>query len=129
MNTTEVLALTNSAAGAAVGAVVASGQFPEHFGLVLLAGFCGGLCRALAEPEPFWPHAVGTVLTGLFVAAFLWPAGAPMAEPLIGRLDLAPPSEAMFGGFLAGLMGVTLVGIILDFARARRKRLEEDLEK
>lgn len=128
MNTTETLALVSSAAATTVGAITAGAQFPEHFGLVVMSGLCGGVCRTFMEPGPIWPHAVGTVLTGLFVAAFLWPAGAPLVEPLVGRLDLAPPERAMFGGFMTGLMGVTLVGLILDFARARRRKLEEDFE-
>lgn len=96
-------------------------QLPEHLPLVAFSGLAGGIARWVALRERLWPDGLGTIVIGLTAAVFLWPLGEPMVEPVLGRLDMEPATAVMFGGFVTGLMGVSLIGWLLDVARARQK--------
>jgi len=98
--------------------------FPEYTPLVVFSGFFGGVARWIALQEKAWPDGLGTVVTGATVALFLWPVAEPMLEPMLGQLEMEPTTAVMFGGFVTGLMGVSIIGWILDVIRAKRKEID-----
>lgn len=99
---------------------------PEYVPLVAFSGFCGGIARWFALKERWWPDGLGTIVTGTTVAAFMWPVAEPILEPFLGRLDMEPSTAVMFGGFITGLMGVSLIGWVLDVIRAKREDANAD---
>lgn len=111
----------------AAGVVLASTwwvpEFPEHTVLVLLSGLAGGVCRWFAAREKIWPHGLSSVIVGGLTAVFLWPLGEPALAPWTGKLEMDPLTTTMFGGFITGLLGISLIGFVLDFGR---KRMTED---
>lgn len=100
-------------------------QFPQHIPLVAFAGLCGGVARWIADRQKLWPRGLGTILTGIMAAVFLWPVVRPLTESWTGRLDMDPETALMFGGFVAGLSGVTLIGAFVDVISSRSKRIEK----
>lgn len=98
-------------------------QFPEFTGLIALAGLAGGFCRWRLEQSRLWPNGLSLILSGMLVSVFLWPLGQPLSEQLAGRVSLDPPTAAMAGGFITGVLGLTLVGAVMDVFNARRKRM------
>lgn len=99
--------------------------FPEYAPLVVFSGFFGGIARWIALREKLWPDGLGTVVTGATVALFLWPVAEPIMEPALGTLEMEPTTAVMFGGFVTGLMGVSIIGWILDVIRAKRKEVKD----
>ena len=109
----------SSVASAGIWAPIAT-SLPEHVPLIAISGFFGGLARWIALKERLWPDGLGTLVTGMTVAVFLWPVGQPFLEPAIGKLEMDPVTAMMFGGFVTGLMGVSMIGWLLDIVRAKR---------
>lgn len=122
-----VAAICKAALALVLSALMFVPELPNHFPMVVIAGFCGGLVRFIAERERFWPTGLGTIITGMVTAAFLWPVGQPWVEGFLDtKLSLEPVTAAMFGGFVTGVMGVSLIGLILDFTRARREKVNAE---
>lgn len=93
-------------------------QLPETLPIVAASGFCGGLVRVIALRERLWPQGLGSIVTGCIVGVFVWPVAEPMLSPWLGSLKLDSITRLMFGAFVTGLMGVSLVGFFLDKTRA-----------
>lgn len=95
---------------------------PEHVPLAFFSGVCGGFIRWVIEKSRWWPAGLLTMLAGGIIAMFMWPAGqAVFSEYLpVGNMD--QHTATMFGGFIAGVLGVGLVGIFLDFAKGIKRR-------
>lgn len=121
---------SNSAVTSAVGVALASAYWmpavPEHVPLVALSGLAGGICRMFAAKEKLWPQGFSSVVVGMLAATFLWPVGEPFLEPLIGNLEMEPEVSIMFGGFVTGLLGVSLIGLFVDFGRSKREARDDD---
>lgn len=102
------------------------GELPDYTTLAGLSGLAGGFCRWVALREQWWPQGIGSVALGGVTAIFLWPVAGGLFEPLIGRVDMEPAAARMLGGFLTGLSGVSLVGLYLDFIRARSRVVNKE---
>jgi len=113
-----VLAATGFAAGLLA-------QVPESVPLAMIAGLAGGLCAALADwivdAQPLGWRAMGHATIGAFTAGFLYPLGQPIAAEVLGRFEVDPGIGVMFGGFMMGVMGLSVIVMIRDAARARLK--------
>lgn len=122
------MAITKTAmvVSAAVLSVPLIGDLPAHLPLVAFSGLMGGFCRWFALREKGWPDGVGSVVLGTIAAVFLWPLAEPIFGPLIGKIALEPSTSHMLGGFLTGLSGISLIGLFLDFIRARRRQQENN---
>lgn len=111
---------------AALAAPFVAGGQADYLPVVALAGLCGGVTRWIGEGQRFWPQGLSTVLLGLMTAIFLWPIARPLTESVTGALEMGPFEGLMFGGFVSGLTGVTLVGFVIDIMRSRRRRFVEE---
>lgn len=99
-------------------------QLPEYTIVVAMSGLAGGVCRWIADKSSVL-DGVGAVISGGLIAVFVWPLGQAMTEGIVGKLELEPVTTAMLGGFITGVLGIALIGGILDVFRARTKRLED----
>jgi len=128
--TTMVAASPEQAVKAAVGVAGSAALWvpalPEHLVLVALSGVAGGVSRWVAARERFWPAGASSVILGCLASIFLWPVGQPILEPWLGKLEMDPTTSVMFGGYVTGLMGLTLITFIIDFTQSRAKRGPED---
>lgn len=115
----EVKAMANVVLSAGIWAPIVA-QLPEHLPLVAMSGLAGGIARWIALKERAWPDGLGTIVIGMTASVFLWPLGQPLVEPMLGKLEMEPVTAVMFGGFVTGLMGVSLIGWLLDIARAKK---------
>ena len=70
--------------------------------------------------EKMWPDGMGSAVTGLFAATFMWPVGQPLVEGITGKLELDLVTSIMFGAYITGLLGVSVIGAILDFGTAKK---------
>ncbi|WP_299734638.1 hypothetical protein [uncultured Roseobacter sp.] len=107
-------------------AVLAPIVLPEHVPLAALSGACGGLTRWAADRNHIWPHGAAAIVSGIMVAVFMWPAGQPLIEGFIGKLELEPVTALMFGAYVTGILGISLVGAILDVFQSRKSRMEAE---
>ena len=94
-------------------------------GILLTSGFCGGLIRVSHQSTPLWPNGAMTVVSSGITAVFLWPFGEPLFADFLGPAISEPLFKLMFGGFIVGLLGTSLVGFILDFFSFRRAKVLE----
>jgi len=113
-----VLAVTAFAAG-----VLA--QVPEAVPLAMIAGLAGGVCAALADwivdAQPLGWRALGHALIGAFTAGFMFPLGQPIVADVLGRFEMDPAVGVLFGGFMMGVMGLSVIVLVRDAARSRLK--------
>ena len=105
-------------------------QIPEAVPLALVAGLAGGMCAALADwavdGKALRFQALAQIAIGGLLAAFLYPIGQPIAESVLGSFELEPVIGVWFGGFMIGVMGLSLVVAIRDGGHAVLKRRKRD---
>lgn len=114
-----MMASQETAAVAVASGVGLVALLPEYWPVLLLSGFVAGLLRALHimgsnSDKRVWEAALG-MFTSLSSSFFLWPAMQGLFEPTFGRLDMEPIVGVLFGSFIAGLIGVALIGAFLDW--------------
>lgn len=97
-------------------------QLPQYLPIAALAGLAGGVTRWVRLREKMWPDGLSSAITGLFAASFLWPIGQPIIEGITGRLQLDPITSVLFGAYITGLLGVTVIGAILDLGVGKKAR-------
>lgn len=124
--TTTPTQAVKAAVGVGASAVLWLPAIPEHVALVAMSGIAGGMSRWVAAREKFWPAGASSVILGCLAAVFLWPVGRPILEPWLGKLEMDPTTSIMFGGYVTGLMGLTLITFIIDFTQSRTKRGQSD---
>ena len=90
-------------------------------GQAVIAGALGGVVRWLSVKEG-WRQGLVSVVVGAICALYLGPLAVPALEPIIGTIVVDPASQAGFSGFVLGLGGVGVVGFVLDFWRAKRRK-------
>lgn len=101
---------------------------PEHVPLVAVSGLAGGICRAFAVREKIWPNGASSVIVGCLVATFMWPVAEPFFAPAIGNLNIDGDVQVMFGGFVTGLLGMSLIGFFLDVFQRHKEGRTNDQE-
>jgi len=115
-----------AAVGVAGSAILWVPAIPEHLLLVALSGVAGGVSRWVAARERFWPAGASSIVLGSLASVFLWPVGQPLLEPWLGKLEMDPTTSIMFGGYVTGLMGLTLITFIIDFTQSRAQKGKND---
>jgi hypothetical protein len=87
-------------------------------GKAALAGALGGIVRWVTLRE-HWRDGILSLLVGAICAVYLGPLVAPILEPVIGKL--APGGDtAGSSGFVVGISGMSISGLLIDVFRARR---------
>lgn len=78
---------------------------------IMLAGFVGGVIRAITTKEmPLWQR-IATVITGCAFSLYGTPVFAPIARSLAVRFGAIDSAEGFSNGSMEGLVGL-LLGLI-----------------
>ncbi len=94
---------------------------------LLLAGALGGMVRWLTLRD-HWVDGLISIVVGAICSLYLSPLVIPSVTPMLGAVNIAPDSVSGLSGFLIGIGGITVSGLVMDLWRARRKKLKgEDL--
>lgn len=88
-------------------------------GAAVLAGAAGGIVRTFALQQRSWRDLLINMSSGALCSLYLGPGVEAFLTSWVGDLYLEPANLTSLAGFLAGLAGITLAGIVIDFARAR----------
>lgn len=99
----------------------ALGELPESLPLLAVSGLAGGITRWLAKRERIWPDGFSTVISGFTSAIFLSPLAHTVVGPSLARIEMDPRTAILFGGYTAGLLGVVLIGMIIDIGEKKRE--------
>jgi hypothetical protein len=100
----------------------------DFFGLgtdrtqLIIAGALGGLVRWLTLRD-HWSDGIIAIIVGALCATFVSPLALPALTPLLGNVGMPPESVNGFSGFLIGVGGISVSGLLLDVWRLRRKML------
>jgi len=96
---------------------------------LLVAGALGGLVRWITLRDK-WTDGLASVVVGTICALYVSPLTIPIVTPALGGIGMPPESTNGLSGFLTGVAGIALSGILIDFWRLRKRQLEaEQLEK
>lgn len=91
-------------------------------GQLIVAGIAGGLVRWLTLRES-WRSLLPTLLVGALTSLYLGPHFTNWLSPILGAITPSGTSEDTLGGFLAGVVGIGLTGLIIDFWNVRRGKI------
>lgn len=92
---------------------------------LVVAGALGGLVRWLTLRD-HWSDGVIAIIVGALCAAFVSPLALPALTPFLGSVGMPPDSVTGFSGFIVGVGGISVSGLLLDAWRLRRKMLKAD---
>lgn len=97
-------------------------------GQVILAGAAGGIVRWLTLRES-WRDGLVSIIVGAICALYLGPLIEPLLEPVLGKIVVDPVRRAAFSGFMIGLGGIVVAGLVIDAWSIRRSliRKRDDL--
>jgi len=91
---------------------------------VTTAGALGGVVRWLSLRES-WKNGFISVIVGGICALYLGPLATPVTDTFFGKVVLDPTSRETLSGFIVGVWGIALSGLLMDVLAARRKQLED----
>lgn len=90
--------------------------------VVGVAGMAGGYARSHHLGET-WRQTLATIFMGFVVAMFLSALIRPLLSPLLSAIDVGEFEELLLRGFISGLFGIGLVGLLFDYLGSRRAAL------
>lgn len=92
-------------------------------GQLLLAGGLGGVVRWLTLRDKF-PDGIISIVVGGICAVYLSPLALPALGPMLGAIGMSSDNSASLSGFMIGLGGITVSGIVMDAWRARKRLID-----
>lgn len=95
-------------------------------GSAILAGAAGGVFRSLALRQTGKGDFAINTSAGILSGIYLGPPVANTIAPYVGGVGVHGANVLSLGGFIAGAVGITLVGLALDFGR---KKVNSYLDK
>ncbi len=91
-----------------------------------IAGTLGGAVRWMTLRSDWRTGLIGLVVGGIS-SLYLSPLVRPILGPLVGLLTYDPFQTANFSGFVVGISGITITGLIMDIIAARRRKVDADV--
>lgn len=91
---------------------------------LIVAGALGGLVRWLTLRD-HWTDGLISIIVGAVCSAYVSPLVIPALTPLTGAVDISTESIIGLSGFLVGVGGITVSGMIMDAWRKQRKLRKE----
>lgn len=98
-------------------------MFPQYTPLAAIAGLMGGASRWIGKRQKWWPDGLGSLIAGVMCAVSLWPLGQWYIGGKIAEMQMDPRTAVLFGGFVTGVSAVSIIGMLIDTAEMRRRRL------
>jgi hypothetical protein len=96
-------------------------DFDSFFRDAAVAGALGGIVRWIRLKEP-WREGLLSVFAGAIIARYLYPFTLFMLDPALKIMADDPGARIGMAGFITGVMGMILVGLIIDFTKAKLKK-------
>lgn len=93
---------------------------------LIIAGALGGVVRWLTLRD-HWSDGLIAVVVGAICAAYLSPLALPALAPMLAGVGIAHDSANSLSGFLIGIGGITVTGLIMDVWRLRKRMLREEV--
>lgn len=84
----------------------------------LIAGGLGGAVRAMALKLPLGEWLVA-VAVGAICAKYLYPVGNALIDPVVSKFTGSVEQSVGLGGFIIGILGIALVGFVLEVFKMR----------
>jgi hypothetical protein len=92
---------------------------------LLLAGALGGIVRWMTLRD-HWTDGLISMVVGALSAMYLAPAAVPALIPWFGKISVAPENVGPLSGFLLGIGGITISGLIIDAWRLYRRFIRQN---
>lgn len=96
-------------------------------GQLLLSGALGGVVRWLTLRDK-WQDGLISIIVGAICSLYISPLAIPALQPLLGSISVAPESVHSLSGFIIGIGGITVSGMVMDVWRARKKIISDEKE-
>lgn len=93
----------------------------EHSWQAPVAGALGGVVRALTLRLPAL-ETVSSIVIGSICAVYLSPLALPLIESTLGKIVVDDASRIGLSGFVIGLGGIAVSGLVLDIFQAIRRK-------
>jgi hypothetical protein len=94
-------------------------------GQLAVAGALGGVVRWLSLRED-WKDGFVSIAVGAICAVYLSPLAIPLFDSVLGKIVVDQASRHGFSGFIIGIGGIAVSGLVLDIWKARRKQVTND---
>lgn len=91
-------------------------------GQLATAGALGGMVRWLALRED-WQSGLVSLIVGAICAVYVAPLAVPVFDSVLGKVVPSEASRAGFAGFVVGVGGIAVAGLIMDVWKARRQQI------
>lgn len=89
--------------------------FPDGAEGTAMAGFCGAIIYWITNRQS-WKNGVVSLIVGVITAIYLTPAVSPILANVFGTTSELP---SYLGGYVCGMSGIALNGLIMDILRGR----------
>lgn len=89
-----------------------------------VAGALGGVVRWIRLKEP-WREGLVSVFAGAIIAKYLYPFTMFILDPALKVMADEPGARIGIAGFITGTMGVVVIGLVIDFTKAKFKNGEK----
>ncbi|PLW79056.1 hypothetical protein [Cohaesibacter celericrescens] len=83
----------------------------------LVAGFFGGLVRAIIHPDRSVTYTIGATIVGALFSGYMTPVAMPLVDRYLGYSD---PSVGGSVGFMLGLCGLAISDGVVKLAKRWR---------
>lgn len=90
-----------------------------------IAGTTGGAVRWMTLRSDWKTGLIGLAVGGL-ASIYLSPIVQPLLGPVLGLVTDDVFQKANFSGFIVGIGGITLTGLVIDLISARRRKFDAD---
>jgi hypothetical protein len=94
-------------------------------GQLAVAGALGGVVRWLSLRED-WKDGLVSITVGAICAVYLSPLAIPLFDSVLGKIVVDAAARHSFSGFLIGIGGIAVSGLVLDIWKARRTQVSTD---
>jgi hypothetical protein len=94
-------------------------------GQLAVAGALGGVVRWLSLRED-WRDGLVSITVGAICAVYLSPLAIPLFDSVLGKIVVDAAARHSFSGFLIGIGGIAVSGLVLDVWKARRRQVSTD---
>ena len=95
---------------------------------LLLAGAAGGVVRWMTLRD-YWTDGLISMVIGALSAMYLSPLAVPSLITWFGHINVAPENVGPLSGFLLGIGGITISGLIIDAWRLYRRFIRQSKQQ
>jgi hypothetical protein len=95
---------------------------------LIMAGAMGGVVKWLTLRED-WRDGLISIVLGAVMAYYVNPLALPILEPTLGRIVVDHEAFLSLSGFIVGIGGITLSGMLIDIVRGMRRKANQQHQR